>query len=89
MYVAVRQLGMLHGRTIGYGLIGPMGVAANVMYAGMRAQNSPDTTWKRKFAFLFGLPTSFITFLVVEEGSCKAFGIELPRNKHPHHVNRE
>ncbi len=59
--------------------LGPLGVAANIMYAGMRAQNIPETSYKRKIAFIFGFPTSIISYFMVEEGSCRAYGIELPR----------
>ncbi len=62
--------------------LGPLGVAANVSYAGMRAQNNPDTYWHRKIAFWLGFPTILVTFLLVEEGSQKAFGVDLPRMNH-------
>ena len=60
-------------------LIGPLGVAANVVYAGLRAQNKDDTHFIRKVAFVLGFPASLITFLAVDEGSCIAFGIDLPK----------
>jgi hypothetical protein len=60
-------------------ILGPLGVASNVIYAGMRAQDLPGNYTKRKIAFVIGFPTSIMTYLVVEEGSCKAYGVELPR----------
>ena len=53
-------------------------VLANVSYAGMRAQDNPNALW-RTLAFIFGLPGTIITFLVVDEGSERAYGIDLPR----------
>jgi hypothetical protein len=78
MYIKVASYGQRYGRQA-FIVLGPVGIAANVMYAGMRAQNNPKNYWKRKFAFMFGFPTSIITYLAVEEGSCIAYGIELPR----------
>lgn len=51
---------------------------ANLCYAGMRAQNSPNEIG-RIIAFLFGLPGTLLTLLVVEEGSERAYGVDLPR----------
>lgn len=59
--------------------IGPLGVAANVVYAGLRAQNKEETHFTRKVAFMLGFPASLIVFFAVEEGSCRAFGIDLPK----------
>lgn len=57
-------------------------VLANISYAGMRAQNNPSAGW-RILAFIFGLPGTLITFFVVEEGSERAYGIEIPRRGPP------
>ena len=52
-------------------------ILANISFAGMRAQNSPSTVW-RIITFLLGLPGTILTFLVVHEGSERAYGIQLP-----------
>jgi hypothetical protein len=51
---------------------------ANVSFAGMRAQDNPSVLW-RTLAFLFGLPGTILTFFLVDEGSERAYGIDLPR----------
>ena len=53
-------------------------ILANISYAGMRAQGSRSTGW-RIVAFIFGFPGTFITWLVVDENSERAYGVELPR----------
>jgi hypothetical protein len=53
-------------------------VLANVSYAGMRAQNNPDAGW-RFAAFVFGFPGTLVSYFVVKEGECQAYGIRLPR----------
>ncbi len=53
-------------------------VLANVSFAGMRAQNNPSAFW-RTLAFIFGLPGAIVTFFAVDEGSERAYGIDLPR----------
>jgi hypothetical protein len=50
---------------------------ANISYAGMRAQGSPQLGW-RIVAFIFGLPGTLLTFLVVSEHGGRAYGIHLP-----------
>ena len=57
-----------------------MSVLANVSYAGMRAQNKPELESWRIVAFLWAFPYSIVTWLVVEPGSKRAYGIELPTN---------
>ncbi|HEY2469435.1 MAG TPA: hypothetical protein VGI45_16560 [Terracidiphilus sp.] len=54
-------------------------VLANISYAGMRAQDNQSALW-RTLAFIFGLPGTAITFLAVDEGSDRAYGIDLPRS---------
>ena len=54
-------------------------ILANISFAGMRAQNSSSTFW-RVVAFIAGLPGTLLTLLVVEEGSERAYGIDLPTN---------
>ena len=63
--------------------IGNVGISgiwmlANLSYAGMRAQNSSSTVW-RIVAFLFGLPGTILTYLVVKEGSERAYGVDVPK----------
>jgi hypothetical protein len=53
---------------------------ANISYAGMRAQNNPNSGW-RIVAFIFGFPGTLISFLAVKEGSDRAYGIDIPRRK--------
>jgi len=52
-------------------------ILANICYAGMRAQGSNQVIW-RMIAFIFGLPGTLLTFLVVEDGGGSAYGIQLP-----------
>jgi hypothetical protein len=53
---------------------------ANFSYAGMRAQNHPSVGW-RILAFIFGLPGTVLTFFVVDEGSERAYGVEIPKKR--------
>jgi hypothetical protein len=55
-------------------------VLANVSFAGMRAPNNPSALW-RTLAFIFGLPGTIVTFFALDEGSERAYGINLPRRK--------
>ena len=55
-------------------------VLANICFAGMRAQNSPSTGW-RMISFIFGFPGTFLTWLVVEEGSERAYGVDIPKKR--------
>lgn len=57
--------------------ISGMWVLADISYAGMRAQDNPSAFW-RILAFIFGLPGTLLTFFVVQEGSDRAYGINLP-----------
>jgi hypothetical protein len=57
-------------------------ISANVSFAGMRAQNNPSVLW-RTLAFIFGIPGTIVTFFVVDEGSDRAHGIDLPRRGRP------
>ena len=51
---------------------------ANFSYAGMRAQGSTRSGW-RFLAFIFGFPGTCLTWLVVDENSEQASGVDLPR----------
>ncbi len=55
-----------------------MWILANISFAGMRAQDNPSVLW-RTLAFIFGLPGTILTFIAVEEGGERAYGIDLPR----------
>ena len=53
-------------------------VLANISYAGMRAQGHKSFGW-RVASFIFGLPGTLLSFFVIEEGSGRAYGIEIPK----------
>jgi hypothetical protein len=55
-------------------------ILANISFAGMRAQNYRSVLW-RTLAFIFGLPGTIVTLFAVAEGSDRAYGIDLPRNR--------
>jgi hypothetical protein len=55
-------------------------VLANLCYAGMKAQAHPSVGW-RMVSFIFGFPGTLISFLVVTEGSERAYGVDLPRKR--------
>ncbi|MGA2170638.1 MAG: hypothetical protein ABSG62_20810 [Terracidiphilus sp.] len=57
-------------------------ILANISFAGMRAQNNPSVLW-RTLAFIFGLAGTILTFIAVDEGSDRAYGIDLPRRGRP------
>lgn len=42
----------------------------------MRAQNSANAGW-RITSFIFGFPGTLISYLAIEEGSERAYGIDL------------
>ena len=56
-------------------------VLCNVSYAGMRAQNLEENKYWRYAAFIGGFGWSFATLITVQEGSKRAYGIDLPINK--------
>jgi hypothetical protein len=55
-------------------------ILANLSYAGMRAQNSSSSGW-RTVSFLFGFPGTLLSYLVVVEGSERAYGVDIPSRK--------
>lgn len=55
-------------------------ILANISYAGMRAQGSRSKGW-RIVAFIFGFPGTLITFLAVDEGGERAYGVDLPKRR--------
>jgi hypothetical protein len=65
-----------NGRLVEKGVSG-LWVLANVSFAGMRAQNHPSAVW-RTVAFIFGFPGTFVSFISVQEGSYRAYGVMLP-----------
>lgn len=69
------QCGPTRGPGLGFILLSIM---ANFAYAGMRAQGSKSEAG-RTFAFIAGFPGTFVSYLVVEEGSERAYGVDLPR----------
>jgi hypothetical protein len=66
--------------TAGNAGVGGIWMLANICYAGMRAQNHPGVGW-RMVSFIFGFPGTLITFFVVDQGSERAYGIELPKKR--------
>lgn len=64
------------GNTGAYGIW----ILANVSFAGMRAQGNRSHWW-RFFAFIFGFPGTLVTYLAVDEGSDRAYGIDLPKRR--------
>lgn len=67
-------------RTVGSAGVSGLWVLSNISFAGMRAQNSPSTGW-RVVAFIFGFPRTLITYFVVDEGSERAYEIEIPKKR--------
>src|SRR5690348_17047460 len=55
-------------------------ILANLVYAGMRAQGS-DKRFARTAAFFIGFPGTLLTYFVVDEGSERAYGVDLPRRR--------
>jgi len=55
-------------------------VLANICYAGMKAQGHPSRLW-RVLSFLFGLPGTLLSLLVVHEGGENVYGIYLPKRR--------
>jgi len=63
---------------ISYTGVSSVWVLANISYAGMRAQNNRSIGW-RVLAFIFGFPDTLLSFIVIREGSERAYGVDLPR----------
>jgi hypothetical protein len=55
-----------------------VGILANLCHAGPRAQAHPSRFW-RVLSFLFGMPGTIVSLIVVGESSGRAYGIDLPR----------
>jgi hypothetical protein len=65
---------------VGTGGTSAIWIFANISYAGMRAQNSSSAGW-RVISFIFGFPGTLLTWLIVDEGGERAYGIELPKKR--------
>lgn len=59
-------------------------ILANFSYAGMRAQNSRSAGW-RIISFIFGFPGTLFSWLLIREGSERAYGVDVPRRQPPEH----
>ncbi|HMG02493.1 MAG TPA: hypothetical protein VK596_05130 [Edaphobacter sp.] len=55
-------------------------VLANICYAGMKAQGHPSRLW-RVLSFLFGLPGTLLSLLMVKEGGENVYDIYLPKRR--------
>ena len=55
-------------------------IFANLSFTGMRAQGRGTTFWK-VVTFILGFPGTLLTLLVVEKGSERAYGIDMPRKQ--------
>jgi hypothetical protein len=53
-------------------------VFANLSFTAMRAQDTGATFWK-VVTFIFGFPGTLLTLIVVNKGSERAYGIDMPR----------
>lgn len=53
-------------------------ILANFCYAGMRAQANTNSFW-RVVSFIFGFPGTLVSLLVIEEGSERVYGVDMPR----------
>ncbi len=54
-----------------------LGMFANIVYAITRAKNNGNDYMIRPISFVLGFPFSVLTYVVVEEGSNKVYGIDL------------
>ncbi|HEX2492490.1 MAG TPA: hypothetical protein VHK24_01855 [Steroidobacter sp.] len=67
-------------RIVGTVIISGVWIMANICFAGMRAQNNPSTAW-RFAAFVAGLPGTLMTYFFVDEGSERAYGVDIPKKR--------
>ena len=74
---AAQEVASQAQRPVSIGVSG-IWVLANFSYAGMRAQNSSSSGW-RILAFIFGFPGTLISFLAIQEGGERAYGVDVPR----------
>jgi len=68
---------MMNGENTG---VSAIWILSNICYAAMKAQGHPARLW-RVLSFIFGFPGTLLSFFVVEEGSERAYGIELPKRR--------
>lgn len=73
-----RERSSYSGAGVGLSMIN---VLSNIAYAGMRAQGSKDSL-ARFFTFWVGFPGTLVSYFLVDEGSERAYGIDLPRKHH-------
>lgn len=66
------------GRTVRHTGVSGLWILANISYAGMRAQGHQSVGW-RILSFIFGFPGTLLSFLVIHEGSGRAYGIDIPK----------
>jgi len=64
--------------TYGTGGVGAFWIFANLSFTGMRAQATGSMFWK-VVTFIFGFPGTFLTLIVVNKGSERAYGIDMPQ----------
>lgn len=57
-------------------------IFANLSFTAMRAQNKGSGFWK-VVTFICGFPGTLLTLIVVEKGSERAYGIDMPRKQMP------
>jgi hypothetical protein len=55
-------------------------IFANLSFTGMRAQDRGSTFWK-VVSFIFGFPATLLTLMIVQRGSERAYGIDMPRRQ--------
>jgi hypothetical protein len=60
------------------GGVSALWIFSNLSFTGMRAQDRGTTFWKI-VSFIFGLPGTLLTLIVVKTGSERAYGIDMPR----------
>ena len=53
-------------------------VFANLSFTAMQAQDKGSMFWK-VVTFIFGFPGTLLTLLIVNKGSERAYGMDLPR----------
>jgi hypothetical protein len=55
-------------------------VFANISFTAMHAQSKGTTFWK-VVTFIFGFPATLLTLLIVDKGSERAYGMDMPRRQ--------
>lgn len=61
--------------------MGSLSLLCNISYAGMRAQDRPETVIPRAITFIGGLPFTLVTYFAVDKGSNKTYGIMILSEK--------